>query len=532
MKKIFNILMLIPVTFFAASCLEVVEPDGYLTEQKKQELYNDNPANLLDAALAGMYVNMQQAVETDLNHNYFGQKSFDYLTSLMGVDMVMTNAYAMSFYHYVLDYWQHNYAPTANRWAEYYNHIADANNILKLIPADSEKAVDQYYRAVALSFRGYAYLQLTYLYQLSYYLGVEGTKWGKNENAYDNSEKPCVPLLLEDTVGDQPRSSVKRIHEQIKSDLTTAYETFKALNMEKTSTPTDFDGTVVAMYLARQAMILNNWEDAIKYAEVVIDNYNILTTEDDLLQGFSNINLVDIVFGCDITADNSTTYMSWFSQMDAYSEGYAAIGVTRVGFKPFVDRIADDDIRLKWFCCQRSTPFEYNGKVYTMLRDTDYEASEEYQSVKFIGTGRPNILSGSFSGWELGDYIYLRSEEAYFIMAEAMAHNGDVADAKDLLVEFMQTRQPSYSFSSSDYADVVEEINFQKRVEFWGEGIEFLDNRRLNIPVDRSDATWGKENNNHYGYKVVWEQDEEVFVYQLPDKEMENNTALTPADQN
>jgi hypothetical protein len=320
MKKIFNILMLIPVTFFAASCLEVVEPDGYLTEQKKQELYNDDPANLLDAALAGMYVNMQQAVETDLSHNYFGQKSFDYLTSLMGVDMVMTNSYAMSVYHYILDYWQHNYAPTANRWAEYYNHIADANNILKLIPADSEKAVDQYYRAVALSFRGYAYLQLTYLYQLSYYLGVEGTKWGKNENAYDNSEKPCVPLLLEDTVGDQPRSSVKRIHEQIKSDLTTAYETFKALNMEKTSTPTDFDGTVVAMYLARQAMILNNWEDAIKYAEVVIDNYNILTTEDDLLQGFSNINLVDIVFGCDITADNSTTYMSWFSQMDAYSE--------------------------------------------------------------------------------------------------------------------------------------------------------------------------------------------------------------------
>jgi hypothetical protein len=218
--------------------------------------------------------------------------------------------------------------------------------------------------------------------------------------------------------------------------------------------------------------------------------------------------------------------------MDAYSEGYAAIGVTRVGFKPFVDRIADDDIRLKWFCCQRSTPFEYNGKVYTMLRDTDYEASAEYQSVKFIGTGRPNILSGSFSGWELGDYIYLRSEEAYFIKAEALAHSGEVSNAANLLVAFMQTRQPSYTFSSTDYAEVVEEINFQKRVEFWGEGIEFLDNRRLNIPVDRSDATWGKENNNHYGYKVVWEQDEEVFVYQLPDKEMENNTALTPADQN
>nr|WP_255461586.1 hypothetical protein [Bacteroides sp. CACC 737] len=42
--------------------------------------------------------------------------------------------------------------------------------------------------------------------------------------------------------------------------------------------------------------------------------------------------------------------------------------------------------------------------------------------VKIIGTGRDNIKAGVFSGWELGDYIYLRSEEAYMIKMEALAH--------------------------------------------------------------------------------------------------------------
>ena len=27
---------------------------------------------------------------------------------------------------------------------------------------------------------------------------------------------------------------------------------------------------------------------------------------------------------------------------------------------------------------------------------------------------------------------------------------------------------------------------------------EYIDNRRLNIPVDRTDETWGAENNNHF----------------------------------
>lgn len=536
MKIIKYMMQVLVVGSLLTSCVEDADVTAYLTEDQLSNVAQDDPDKTFSAAVAGMYSDMQKYYDTDMQHNYFGQKSFDYLTSLMGNDMIMTGRFGMSLYHYLLDYWQQNYTPTNNRWKEYYRVIANANNILKLIDPNSEDPANLKYRAIALGFRGYAYLQLTYLYQHSYYTGADGTKWGRGEK-YDFSQSPCVPLITEETEGDQPRATVAQIYEQIMSDLTTAFGFFKQLDMIHTSSPTDMDGCVVAMHLARANMVIHEWDKAIEYAQVVIDNIPMLTNENQILQGFSNISLPDVVFGCDITADNSTIYASYFSQMDAYSEGYAGIGVWRAAFKPFVDRIADNDIRLQWFCCDRSTGVDTEDKDgkpirVTLLRDTKTPASVEYQAVKFIGTGRENIQAGTFSGWELGDYIYMRSEEAYLIKIEALAHKNS-PDAVTELENFMKTRQPDYDYTFTNKADLIEEIIYQKRVEFWGEGLEYIDNRRLNIPVDRTDETWGAENNNHFSVaKFRYNQEERPFLYQLPISEIENNSQISPSDQN
>lgn len=536
MKKNMKIFSLCAVVMIlTVSCIEEAEMTGSLSETKRQELIQTDSDKIFDATVSGMYQDLQQYAVTDLSNNYFGQKSFDYLTSLMGNDMIMTGLFAMSIYHYMLDYWAENYAPTANRWSEYYRTITNANKILKSIDKDTKDPSQLYYRAVALGFRGYAYLQLTYLYQYSYYTGADGTKWEKGK-VYDHSKEPCVPIITEDTEGDQPRSSVEAVYKRLLEDLEESYAIFDALGAVRTIPATDFDGCVAATYLARAYMVKHDWDNALKYAQVVIDNIPYLDSEDQILQGFSDISLKDVVFGCDITADNSTVYMSWFSQMDSYGDGYAGIGVWRAGFKPFVDRIADNDIRLKWFCCERSTGItDKDGKKITLLRDTEYQVPEEYLSVKFIGAGRNAIVStgGDGTGWELGDYIYLRSEEAWFVKAEALAHKDDNVGAIKVLEEIMKTRQPDYSYTFVDKAALIEEINYQKRVEFWGEGIEYLDNRRLNIPVDRTDKTWGEANNNHYdGARLYADQEDRCFLYQLPISEIENSTKLTEADQN
>ena len=537
MKTIRIIIPALIATSLTTSCINDADLTAYMSEGQRQEIASSDPEKVFSAAVAGMYNDMQQYVNVDLQDNYFGQKSFDYLTSLMGNDMIMTGRFGMSLYHYLLDYWQQNYDPTENRWREYYRVRANANHILELIdPADEDPTMRRY-RAIALGFRGYAYLQLTYLYQHSYYTGADDTPWGHGAQ-YDFSQALCVPVITEHTEGDQPRSTVAKVYEQLLTDLTTAFDLFEELGMTHTSTPTDMDGCVVAMHLARANMVIHQWDDALRYAQVIIDNFQILQGESQILQGFSDITLPDVVFGADITADNSTVYQSWFSQMDAYGEGYAGIGVWRAAFKPLVDRIADNDIRLQWFCCDRTTgtdvPDGNGGTIrMTMLRDTETPAQVEYQSVKFIGAGRESILSGNGgAGWELGDYIYLRSEEAYLMKAEILAHQNS-GEAVSVLNSFMQTRQPDYNYTFTDKASLIEEINFQKRVEFWGEGIEYLDNRRLNILVDRTDDTWGADNNNHFSAgKLRAEQEDRVFLYQLPVSEIENNSMISPSEQN
>lgn len=530
MKKIIILFFgTVALSLSFGSCSKDAIQTGILSNDRKQEIAAEDPEKVFSADMAGMYTHVQEYVYSDLSHCYFGQKGFDFLTSLMGNDMVLPGAFAMSLYHYTLDYRGQNYTPTYNRWYEYYTMIDYCNTMLKSISADETNPTSRLFRAQALGLRGYAYYQLTLLYQYCYYVGVSDNKWGGGTSYAD---APCVPIVTDSITGHQPRSTVAQVHDQIIKDLKGCYDLYVEVNgSPKTSSPADFDGCVAATYLARVYMSMHQWDDAIKYSQVVIDNFNVLKGEDEILQGFSDINLPDVVWGCDITTDNTGIYRSWFSQMDAYGDGYGGIGVWRVGFKPFVDRIGDNDIRLWWFECDRTT--DGMKRDWENLPESEQKADADYQSYKFIGAGRTNIQSGITSGWEQGDYIYLRSEEAYLTKAEALAQNNNLTDAAIELNSFMQTRDNTYNYTVTDKASLIEEINFQKRVEFWGEGMEYIDNRRLNIPVDRTDATWGAENNNHYAAgKLKAEQEDLRFLYQIPEAEIENNRELTYDDQN
>lgn len=550
MKKILLGCLVLPLALSLTSCLDDAVDTAKMTVDKKDEISKDDPDKVFSALMQGVYTKFQFAGEGAMSHNYFGQKSFDYLSSLMGNDMCMTGRFGMSLYHYLCDYGWQDYSPTSYRWAEYYNHIEQANQILAVTDENAEDKTSKKYLAFAHTLRGYAYLQLSYLYQLPYYLGADDTPWGKGKS-YDNTKKLLVPIVTEKLTGNQPRATVEAVYEQMIGDLTRGYELYKSIDAVKTPVPTDLDGCVAATYLARALMVKHEWAEAQKYLKVVKDNYGILNTKEQLHQGFSDITLPDVVFGCDITSDNSTTYASYFSQMDKFSDGYGGIGVWRVAYAPLVEKIAATDTRKDWFFHPGNMVqvgegafahkmFEGITKELAQAGDQNvskYLCNAVYQSVKFKGTGLSNLLGGKVAGWELGDYIYLRSEEAYLMDIECKAHLGDINGAKLALEEFMKTRQPDYKCAATTKSDLIAEINFQKRVEFWGEGIEFLDNRRLNIPVDRtkpSEMVNGKEvKNNHFsGALIKFTQEDRAMTYQLPVKEIENNTEIGPEDQN
>ena len=517
MKKIFLILA-VGVAATLSSCIKDAEVTAYMTPDSKNEIAAEDPGKVFDAAVAGIHNNIQSYVYTNMQHNYFGQKSFDYLTSLMGNDMCMTGQYGMSLYHHILDYWQKNYNPTNNRWREYYQHVSDANTLLASISEDETNPEVLKYKAYAQLTRGYAYLHLSYLYGLPYYMGAEGTEWGMNTvYSGSNADAPCVPIVTEKITGDQPRATVGQVYELIVSDLTSAYDYFAANGMLCTPVHTDFDGLVAANYLMRVHMLMHNWTEAEKYAKVIVDNSQLATAA-QLMQGFSDINLPNVLYGSDITADNSTVYMSFFSQMDMFGEGYAAVGVARVAHNYLVESISDTDIRLDWFWTKRNLnklAAEF-GNVYAQFN---------YQACKFIGAGRAVV----FGNWHLGDYIYLRSEEAHFCLAEIYAHQNKLDDAVAVLSNVMAIRDAQYAYAGAKTkAAIISEINLQKRIEFWGEGLEYLDNRRLNIPVNRA-----LEGTNHIAWaQGYWPQEAACYLYQIPQSEVDNNKMIEDKDNN
>lgn len=114
--------------------------------------------------------------------------------------------------------------------------------------------------------------------------------------------------------------------------------------------------------------------------------------------------------------------------------------------------------------------------------------------------------------------------------AECLAHQDMMGEARAAIESFMKTRNPDYKCSVTSKEAMIKEINFQKRVEFWGEGQEYLDNRRLNISVDRTQD--GAENNHFSGARIKLTQDDRNMVYQIPISEINNNPMITPGDQN
>ena len=77
----------------------------------------------------------------------------------------------------------------------------------------------------------------------------------------------------------------------------------------------------------------------------------------------------------------------------------------------------------------------------------------------------------------------------FLIEAEALARTAGMENqAKEVLLELAETRDPNYTLSTNTGADLIEEILTQRRVELWGEGFRFYDLKRLNLPLNRNGA--------------------------------------------
>jgi hypothetical protein len=114
----------------------------------------------------------------------------------------------------------------------------------------------------------------------------------------------------------------------------------------------------------------------------------------------------------------------------------------------------------------------------------------------------------------------------YFIEMEAIAHTQGTDVALMQLLNFMQTyRDPSYACLTTD---IVDEIIFQKGIEFWGEGQVMYDMKRLNIGVECAyeDSNYDPQRRfNSEGRLPFW-------TPQIPQSETQVNLGIKAEDNN
>ena len=105
-----------------------------------------------------------------------------------------------------------------------------------------------------------------------------------------------------------------------------------------------------------------------------------------------------------------------------------------------------------------------------------------YVNIKF----RPH--NGNYETFEVGgatDYPIMRIEEMYFLKAEAVLHTAGVAAASKALESIVKTRNSTYICTATSKNDFMDEYLFQKGIEFWGEGINYFDAKRLETGIHR-----------------------------------------------
>lgn len=440
--------------------------------------------------LDGVLRNMR--AYTDGRHDQFGVKAIDLTYDLMGEDMVQTRHHWFGW-DYRLDNNQAGYAKPSFIWRQFYRIINNVNNILVNIDAatGTNAAHKANVKAQALALRGYSYHELATHFQQTY---------AANPNALG------VPIYLTPTTEGGPRAPLNQVYQQAASDLDEAIQ-LMTQNPYPRRHISDINLNVAHGLRARVALYMEDWAKARDHALAARQGVN-LNTRAQFAAGFDSYQAQTWLWGLEINDEQSTIYASLFSQMDMTVAGYTGLNLApKLASQALYEQMMDGDIRK-----------ELIGP-YTIAAGITYD----YINLKF-NAGRPG--GKGFSA----DYVMMRPEEMLLIEAEARWRLNDFNGAAGLLQNLWNNRFEEVPTVPAGGQELLDAILFDRRIELWGEGFRMRDIRRLQIPLDRTGSNHNAYANNPLHLQLP--ANSPLFIYQIPQTEIDNNDNISSADQN
>lgn len=560
MKKAYKFILVSVAALTMVSCAEsFLHRDPYgdtITQEQYEKL-----ANKLEGSMRGVY-SMMYAVS---DHDAFGKRSIDMYGDLMCGDMALTNYTYGWFYND--EQGQGRTGRTGYIWSYYYamlhnvnavlaaaqgGNAASADNPIKRIAAnglpnkhETKNSTEIYYTIVsgdtvatfteeeaklancyaqALAMRGYIYSNLLMLY------------CEESNNITDFKTELSFPLYTEDNMDQaQPLATMAQVYTVLENDLTVAIDYFKAFETitRDETRKLEINAPVACGFLAyaylnkAQGTAGHDVNDipcnnAVKYALEAITlaekaGAQILSNKDLYTTGFNDVNNPSWIWGQKVTVETAGGLASWFGQCDIHSYSYAWAGDTKAIDENLYKLIPAFDGRQKWFNDGSK------NATYKYCPDGKFFSSKSPTSTKSDDIDRE---------W-LSDNVFMRIESMYLIAAEASYRLGNDVDAIKYLTaitdqRIMEGKDSEYNTwkSGLNHSNLLAELEYNWRVEMWGEGYGLQTFRRLGRQTI-TESNERRRGANHAANAGSTMKPSSDYTFQMPSSESSYNPKIT-----
>lgn len=506
MKKIYSIVLAGTLVLMGlSSCIEQIDPQANKLDDDKivsaEQASNapgsfDNFVTGLTNSLAGSFI-----YSGDGHDPYdFGYSSFYLARDVMGNDIALDwdgDWYEVWYTcHYALG---PQYAMCQFPLTCFFGWIKNCNNVIGMYK-ESPSPMKESGAGIAYCMRALFYLDAVQM-------------WGESTYA-KNPDGLTVPKRSDDnaTVTNMPRMTYKEAFEFILSDLNQAEALLKNYTRQDVYTP---NINVVYGLKARVYLLMENWEDAEKYAKLAQSGYSMMTNEEytDRAKAFNTPNnswIMGMTFkSTDPNITENDGDGSWGTHMIAEVQpsgmGYAAnYGSPKRIDAHLFSTIPATDIRKGCYIDPAVDELEGDELVAALSKYSDVPeqlvASGASTTAGVLGCYQLKFRPkdgehvNQYKAWTVAVPM-MRFEEMKLIEIEA-AGMQDEGRGKQLLEEFAKVRDPQFvygehereSYYNGTTGGFRNEVWWQRRVELWGEGFATYDIKRLQKGIIRSYA--------------------------------------------
>lgn len=340
-------------------------------------------------------------------------------------------------------------------WTLFYKYINVANNVVesaKKLPQVTPDEIQGFNKVTgeAKFLRAFYYFWLLNVYGQPYDPATASTALG-------------IPMKMTPEIQDKifSRQTVGECYDLIVKDLLEAEQCLAKVPSQKKLYRADV--TAVRLLLARVYLYMQNWEEAARYAQMVVEAHpaleNVVKSGSKFMRADNPENIFSMG-GNDLVRMTSFYYQS-----------------TRISTGLYESYHENDVRRSSWFW--RSGPFiacirENHGAPLSNVPETD--KSWYYDAYIYGSSSMRTPVSSLF---------WLRSAEAYLILAEAKAYTGEEEEAQQALKQLVSNRYregaPERNVESLSGSDLITRIRTERRWEFPVEGHRWFDLRRYRV---------------------------------------------------